>query len=128
MPGLPVESIEAIEAGDLPGGGLAIADTVLDVEVTSNRSDCLSHLGIARELSALLDRPLTAPQLRPSETATPFAEDSGDAEWIASEQRGSRECPALSAIHRPIDPGRAHRPQPQLDGTPAARGGLASDQ
>src|SRR6478672_7454083 len=27
-------------------------DQVMDVEVTSNRGDCLSHLGIARELSA----------------------------------------------------------------------------
>jgi len=44
--GLPVESIESVHG-----------DTVIDVEVTSNRSDCLSHLGVARELSALLDRP-----------------------------------------------------------------------
>ncbi|MGC2161985.1 MAG: hypothetical protein WA634_08765, partial [Silvibacterium sp.] len=39
--GLPVESIESLGA-----------DTVIDVEVTSNRPDCLSHLGISRELSA----------------------------------------------------------------------------
>src|ERR1043165_4604152 len=44
--GLPVELIETV--GN---------DTVIDVEVTSNRSDCLSHLGVARELSALLNRP-----------------------------------------------------------------------
>src|SRR5580658_4632437 len=44
--GFPVESIESH-----PG------DTVLDVEVTSNRGDCLSHLGVARELAALLNRP-----------------------------------------------------------------------
>ncbi|MDB5354121.1 MAG: pheT [Phycisphaerales bacterium] len=43
--GLPVENIE--HHGDVP---------VLDVEVTSNRSDCLSHIGVARELSALLSR------------------------------------------------------------------------
>lgn len=29
-------------------------DVVLDINVTSNRCDCLSHLGLARELSALL--------------------------------------------------------------------------
>ncbi len=44
--GLPVENIDQVEG-----------DTVLDVEVTSNRGDCLSHIGIARELSALLGRP-----------------------------------------------------------------------
>ena len=43
--GLPVEVIE--RHGD---------DTVIDVEVTSNRGDCLSHVGVARELAALLDR------------------------------------------------------------------------
>ena len=43
--GLPVENFE--ERGD---------DTVIDVEVTSNRSDCLSHIGVARELAALLNR------------------------------------------------------------------------
>jgi phenylalanyl-tRNA synthetase beta chain len=42
--GLPVESIE--KHGD---------DTVLDVEVTSNRADCLSHLGVAREIAALMN-------------------------------------------------------------------------
>lgn len=43
--GLPVEVIEIV--GD---------DTVIDVEVTSNRGDCLSHVGVARELAALLNR------------------------------------------------------------------------
>ena len=46
--GLPVEVIQS--HGD---------DKVLDVEVTSNRADCLSHRGVARELSALLNRPFT---------------------------------------------------------------------
>ena len=45
--GFPVEGIE-------PHGN----DTVLDVEVTSNRGDCLSHVGVARELSALMNREL----------------------------------------------------------------------
>jgi phenylalanyl-tRNA synthetase beta chain len=60
--GLPVESIEK-------AGG----DTVLDVEVTSNRPDCLSHLGIARELSALLARPLREPQITADESDEPTA-------------------------------------------------------
>ena len=33
-------------------------DAVLDAEVTSNRPDCLAHLGVARELGTLLGRPL----------------------------------------------------------------------
>jgi phenylalanyl-tRNA synthetase beta chain len=39
------------------------SDDVFDVEVTSNRGDCLSHLGVARELGALLGRPVREPPL-----------------------------------------------------------------
>jgi phenylalanyl-tRNA synthetase beta chain len=34
------------------------SQAVLDAEVTSNRPDCMGHLGVARELSAGLDRPM----------------------------------------------------------------------
>ncbi len=37
------------------------ADTLMDVEVTSNRSDCLSHLGLAREAAAASGRQAVAP-------------------------------------------------------------------
>ncbi|MCH7791109.1 MAG: phenylalanine--tRNA ligase subunit beta [Planctomycetes bacterium] len=40
--GLPLESVTP-----LPGG-----DVRLDVEVTSNRGDCLAHVGLAREIAA----------------------------------------------------------------------------
>ena len=46
--------------GDV-GGDLAI-----DLEVTSNRSDCLGHLGVAREISVLFDVPLRVPDPRPA--------------------------------------------------------------
>lgn len=46
MGGLPVEVFEKHGADD-----------VIDVEVTSNRSDCLSVTGVAREVAALLNRP-----------------------------------------------------------------------
>ncbi len=36
-------------------------DAVLDIEVTSNRPDCLCHVGVARELAAALAEPLTEP-------------------------------------------------------------------
>jgi phenylalanyl-tRNA synthetase beta chain len=37
---------------------------VLEIEVTSNRPDCLSHFGIAREVAALYQRPVRQPLLR----------------------------------------------------------------
>lgn len=42
-------------------------DWAIDVEVTSNRPDCLGHLGIAREVAALFDVPLTLPAAAPNE-------------------------------------------------------------
>ena len=44
-------------ASALPPG-----DTVFDIEITPNRPDCLSHLGLARELAAWFRRPLSYPQ------------------------------------------------------------------
>ncbi len=37
---------------------------VLEIEVTSNRPDCLSHIGIAREIAALYRRPMRFPSLQ----------------------------------------------------------------
>jgi phenylalanyl-tRNA synthetase beta chain len=39
-------------------------DTVFDIEITPNRPDALSHLGIARELSAWFKRPLRYPEIK----------------------------------------------------------------
>jgi phenylalanyl-tRNA synthetase beta chain len=53
----------AVEAMAEPGAGAGGPDVVLDVEVTSNRPDCMSHIGIARELAVALDSPLRAPEV-----------------------------------------------------------------
>src|SRR5258708_30074364 len=37
-------------------------DVVFDIEITPNRPDCLSHLGIARELAAWFKLPVVYPQ------------------------------------------------------------------
>ena len=52
--GLPLESRQPLPTGD----------ERLDVEVTSNRGDCLSHLGIAREIAAATGRSLLLPALK----------------------------------------------------------------
>ena len=43
-------------------------DTAIDIEVTSNRPDCLGHIGVAREVGVLFDRPLHLPDPRPLES------------------------------------------------------------
>jgi len=42
-------------------------DQCINLEVTSNRPDCLGHLGIAREISVLWNTPLTLPAAKPRE-------------------------------------------------------------
>jgi len=46
--GKPGDSLESV----IP------SQVTMDVEVTSNRPDCMGHLGVARELAAGLDRPM----------------------------------------------------------------------
>lgn len=41
---------------------LPLGDVVFDIEITPNRPDCLSHLGIARELAAWFRQELVYPQ------------------------------------------------------------------
>jgi phenylalanyl-tRNA synthetase beta chain len=55
MAGLNLE-----EVADVDG------DFAIDLEVTSNRPDCLSHLGVAREISVLFDRGVQIPPASPA--------------------------------------------------------------
>jgi phenylalanyl-tRNA synthetase beta chain len=41
---------------------LGLDDEVLELDLTPNRSDCLSMLGAAYEIGAILDRPVTVPE------------------------------------------------------------------
>jgi len=63
MAGLNHESTEEV------GGDLAV-----DLEVTSNRPDCLGHIGIAREVSVLFDHPLRISPARPREGSTKISD------------------------------------------------------
>ena len=39
-------------------------DTILEIEITTNRGDCLSHWGVAREIAAKLQKIVTLPTLK----------------------------------------------------------------
>jgi phenylalanyl-tRNA synthetase beta chain len=53
MAGLAVDAVESY--GD---------DAILDFDLTSNRPDCLSHLGIAREVAAILGKTARTPEAK----------------------------------------------------------------
>lgn len=44
---------------------LNLDDYILDIDLTPNRADCFSVQGVAREVSALLNQPLTTPVIEP---------------------------------------------------------------
>ncbi|MEZ6119293.1 MAG: phenylalanine--tRNA ligase subunit beta [Pirellulaceae bacterium] len=60
-------------------------DLQIDLEVTSNRSDCLGQIGVAREISVLWNTPLNVP--------TPAPQATGPA--VDSLAKVSIECPEL---------------------------------
>jgi phenylalanyl-tRNA synthetase beta chain len=60
--GLPCEGIESLDN-----------DAVIDIEVTSNRGDCLSYIGIARELAAATGGKLKMPAVELDESAKDIA-------------------------------------------------------
>ena len=62
MSGLNLEEFHAV-------GG----DTCIDLEVTSNRPDCLGHLGIAREAAVLLGQTLKVPAASPKSGTSPVS-------------------------------------------------------
>lgn len=67
------------------------SDTVFDIEVTPNRPDCLSHVGIGRELAAYFGKPLTYPIL---ETDFDGVRETGEPSLISGvEVQSPEDCP-----------------------------------
>jgi len=64
-------------------------DTVFDIEVTPNRPDCLSVLGIAREVSAALNKRLKPPK--------PKSIKTGNAERPSIVIKDNKLCPRYTA-------------------------------
>src|SRR3954463_5432719 len=66
-------------------------DSVLDVEVPSNRPDCLSHVGVAREVTVIEKRELRLPSARSVKT------DGRSADLTSVEIRDPDLCPRYAA-------------------------------
>jgi len=61
--GFPYEGIEQLDN-----------DAVIDVEVTSNRGDCLGYIGVARELATATGKELKLPKVELTESSKPASE------------------------------------------------------
>jgi phenylalanyl-tRNA synthetase beta chain len=99
---LPATSPVGRALVELPG----VADTVLVLDVTPNRADCLSILGVAREVAALTGGRLRLPRGRLAERGEPAAKAAavtivardGCADYRARIVRGVRLGPSPLAV------------------------------
>jgi phenylalanyl-tRNA synthetase beta chain len=69
-------------------------DAVIDFEVTANRPDCLSVLGLAREVATLYNRPIGLPSV---ETGTLASIATGESERLAVTIADDDLCPRYAA-------------------------------
>ncbi len=70
------------------------SDTVFEIELTANRGDCLSHIGIARELAAKFGRELKKPELK----YAPKYEKTPVGGLLESVELDTPDCPMYNAV------------------------------
>src|SRR5437867_2451208 len=77
-------------------------DGVIDLEITPNRPDCLSVLGLAREVATAFDRPLTLPAVNApiALAATPI----GDSDRLKVTLEDAELCPRYAAAVADVTP------------------------
>lgn len=88
---------------ELPAAGVKLADAVpeafdhvLEIGLTPNRPDGLGHVGVARELAALLRLPLTP---RDPAAALPPPGPLADGERIEVRVQDAERCPHYGGVH-----------------------------
>ena len=89
---LGLRGFEVASLETLPGG-----DAVIDFEVTANRPDCLSVLGLAREVATAYDRPVTLPSTAPDAAIRSRQMPVGDSEHVKVFLDDAELCPRYAA-------------------------------
>ncbi len=87
--GFEVASIEALGAGD----------AVIDFEVTANRPDCLSVIGLAREVATAYDLPMT-----PGPATAAASIPAGESDRVAIAIEDAELCPRYAAAVADLSP------------------------
>ena len=64
-----------VKPGDDAVKALGLDDTDVEYEITSNRVDCFSIIGMAREAAVTFDKPLILPEVTVKEEAEEYAKD-----------------------------------------------------
>ena len=82
---------EDIKPGDNAVKALGLDDAVIEYEITSNRVDCFSILGIAREAAVTFDKPFCPPVVEPT------GNDEEVNDFISVEVKDTELCPRYTA-------------------------------
>lgn len=80
-----------VKPGDDAVAALGLRDAVVEFEITSNRVDCFSMIGMAREAAATFEKPFYAPEVK----ETGNKEDVND--YISVEVQDTDLCPRYTA-------------------------------
>src|SRR5438876_10776796 len=77
---------------------LAGGDAVIDFEITANRPDCLSVLGLAREVATAFNRPITLPSAEPDARVRLAAVPTGGSDRVTVAIEDEELCPRYAAL------------------------------
>src|SRR6185436_8079246 len=73
------------------------ADAVIDLEVTANRHDCLSILGLAREIGTAYDLPVRLPSADPKARLGLARVETGESDRLTVLLEDTELCPRYAA-------------------------------
>lgn len=85
--GFEVAAVEPLDGGD----------AVIDFEITANRPDCLSVLGLAREVATAYDRPITLPSADGTARVRLAAIATGSSDRLGVTIEDEELCPRYAA-------------------------------
>ncbi|HMD35888.1 MAG TPA: phenylalanine--tRNA ligase subunit beta [Vicinamibacterales bacterium] len=92
--GFEVAAVEILDGGD----------GVIDFEVTANRPDCLSVIGLAREVATAFDRPMRVPSAKAASTIALAAIPVGDSPRLRVTIDDAELCPRYAALVADVSP------------------------
>jgi phenylalanyl-tRNA synthetase beta chain len=81
-----------LKVGQPLSSALGLEDWILDIELTPNRSDCLSVIGVARDVAALCGTRLKKPEIKLKEKGPGSAKDQ-----VEIEIQDPQACPRYTA-------------------------------
>src|SRR5438094_9097867 len=98
--GFEVASVEALAGGD----------AVIDFEITANRPDCLSVLGLAREVATAYDKPLTLPSASNPAKIALASVPVGESDRLKVKLEDADLCPRYAAAVADVAAGASSPP------------------